>query len=157
MPTDGSGKGKVYERRHCYGSIHDQNFYDSAKNYEASAARRMKYWRELAKQQREADSDQKVRGKPPQSAANVVMRILCGARFVRMDLLRMIGFLACQFTRWTSTCDRRLFRLVCCCAATVKAVRVAWVGDPLGELQPCLHADADFAGCMLTQRSTTGV
>ena len=120
-------------------------------------AKRMKNWSELAKQQREADSDDKVRSKLGYCAAKILMKILCGARFLRMYLLRIIGFLACQFMRWTSTCDRRLFRLVCCCETTVKAVQVAWVGHPLSELQPCLFADADFAGCTLTQRSTTGV
>ena len=109
-------------------------------------AKRMKNWSELAKQQREADSDEKVRGKLAHCAANIVMKVLYGARFARVDLLRIIGFLACQLTRWTSTCDGRLFQLVCSCDTTVKSVQVAWVGDPLGELQPCLYADADSPG-----------
>ena len=85
------------------------------------------------------------------------MKILYGARFVRMDLLRIIGFLACAFTRWTPECDKRLHRLVSYLDTTVDAMQVGWVADDLSQLQPTLYADADFAGCVLTQRSTTGV
>ena len=37
------------------------------------------------------------------------------------------------------------------------AVQCRWIADNVGSLQPTLYADADFAGCILTQRSTTGV
>ena len=33
---------------------------------------------------------------------------------------------------------------------------IGWVGDSLSALQPHLFADADFAGCTATQRSTSG-
>ena len=85
------------------------------------------------------------------------MKMLYGARFVRMELLRIIGFLACSFTRWTSTCDKRLHRLVSYIDTTVKASQVGWVADPLSDLLPMLYADADFAGCINTQRPTAGV
>ena len=85
------------------------------------------------------------------------MKILYGARFVRMDILRIVGFLACAFTRWTKDCDKRLHRLVSYINTTLSARQVGWVADPLSTLQPVLYADADFAGCVLTQRSTTGV
>ena len=101
--------------------------------------------------------DEKDKGRLAPSAASIVMKILYGARFVRMDLLRMIGFLACAFTRWTSDCDKRLHRLVSYLDHTVTAVQCGWIADPLTSLQPTLYADADFAGCVLTQRSTTGV
>ena len=32
-----------------------------------------------------------------------------------------------------------------------------WAGDKLGAVQPHLFADADFAGCVETQRSTSGL
>ena len=85
------------------------------------------------------------------------MKILYGARFVRMDRLRIIGFLACSFTRWTSMCDKRLHRLVSYIDSTGDASQVGWIADPLDSLQLMLYADADFAGCVNTQRSTTGV
>jgi hypothetical protein len=90
-------------------------------------------------------------------AANIVMQIIYEARFGRMEHFRKFGFLACEFTRWTSTCDRRLYRLVSYCGTVVNGVQFARVGNPLGELQPCLHSDAYLAACTLTQRSTTGV
>ena len=31
-----------------------------------------------------------------------------------------------------------------------------WVGDDLHGIEPHLYADADYAGCTMTQRSTTG-
>eukprot|EP00972_Heterocapsa_arctica_P078874 11632417-Heterocapsa_arctica.AAC.1 len=33
---------------------------------------------------------------------------------------------------------------------------IGWVGDELTAVQPHLYADADFAGCVETQRSTCG-
>ena len=106
---------------------------------------------------KEHDTDESNKGRLASSAASIVMKILYGARFVRMDLLRMIGMLACSFTRWTSECDKRLHRLVCYINSTVSAVQCGWIADSLDTLQPTLYADADFAGCILTQRSTTGV
>ena len=82
---------------------------------------------------------------------------LYGARFVLMGLLCVIGFLACAFTRWTSTCDKRLHRLVSYIDSTGNACQVGWVADPLSSLFPVLYVDADFTGCMNTQHSTIGL
>ena len=101
--------------------------------------------------------EEKDRGRLAPVAARIVMKILYGARFVRMDMLRIIGLLACSFTRWTSDCDKRLHRLVSYIDSTLDASQVGWIGDPLDALIPVLYADADFAGCVLTQRSTTGI
>lgn len=45
---------------------------------------------------------------------------------------------------------------MCYIHSTYHLRMVGWVGDDLDALQPFLFADADFAGCTLTQRSTTG-
>ena len=50
----------------------------------------------IAKMKMDEESDV---GELAPVAANIVMKILYGARFVRMDLLRIIGWLACSFTR----------------------------------------------------------
>jgi hypothetical protein len=34
---------------------------------------------------------------------------------------------------------------------------IAWCGDPSNALELRVYADADFAGCIRTMRSTTGV
>ena len=76
------------------------------------------------------------------------MKILYGGRFVRMDILRIIGLLACAFTRWTSECDKRLFRLVSYIDSIIAASQCGWIGDPLDALFLVLYADVDFAGCV---------
>ena len=85
------------------------------------------------------------------------MKILYGARLARFDLLRAVCHLACHITRWTSTCDRRLHRLVCYINSTKHFRMTGWVGDDIKHVQPHLFADADFGGCTLTHRSTSGV
>ena len=89
-------------------------------------------------------------------AAKVLMKILYAARMARTDLLRAVCHLACYITRWDSACDRRLHRLVAYIASTTDHKLVGWVGDEQSQLQPHLYADADFAGCVATQRSTSG-
>ena len=68
-----------------------------------------------------------------------------------------LSHLACYFTRWSSECDRKLHRLVCYIKSTLHLRMIGWVGDDIKQLQPHLFADADFAGCVSTQRSTSGL
>ena len=89
-------------------------------------------------------------------AAKILMKVLYGARAARLDLLRAIGHLACFITRWTSECDRKLHRLMCYVDSSLRLQMGGWVGDPIDSVQPHLFADADFAGCTDTQRSTSG-
>ena len=104
-----------------------------------------------------AKSETLVRGRLAPVAARILMKILYGARTARLDLLRAVSHLACYFTRWTSECDRKLHRLVCYIHSTLHVRMVGWVGDRLEQLQPHMFADADFAGCVTTQRSTSGL
>ena len=90
-------------------------------------------------------------------ASSVLMGILYCARYARFDLLRAVNHLACYVTRWSSVCDKRLHRLVNYCGSSLELRMIGWIGDGLGCLEPHLFADADFAGCTFTQRSTTGV
>ena len=85
------------------------------------------------------------------------MKILRAARLARFDLLRAVTHLATYVTKWTSECDRRLHRLIGYIKSTKHYRMVGWVGDELSCVQPHLFADADFAGCVDTQRSTSGV
>ena len=89
-------------------------------------------------------------------AAKVLMKILYAARLCRFDLLRAVCHLATFVTKWTSECDRKLHRLVCYIHSSKHLRMIGWVGDELSALQPHLFADADFAGCTSTQRSTSG-
>ena len=74
------------------------------------------------------------------------MKILHGARSAWPDLLKAVTYLACYFTKWTSTCDRRLHRLVCYIHSTYKYRVIEWIGDTPANLQPHLFADAGFIG-----------
>jgi hypothetical protein len=90
-------------------------------------------------------------------AASILMKILYAARMARFDLLRATCRLACYITKWTEECDKRLLRLIRYIHCSKGYRQIGWVGDPLSELTPHLYADADFAGCADTQRSTSGV
>ena len=97
-----------------------------------------------------------IRGRLAPHACSMLMKVLYGSRFARMDLLRMFGFLAQTFHRWTTKCDTRLHRLMCYLHTTVHAIQFGWCGDTLDQINPFLYADADLAGCVSTQRATNG-
>ncbi len=98
-----------------------------------------------------------MKGRLAEHAACVLMKCLYGARMARFDLLRAITSLACQLTRWTPECDRKLHRLMCYIHTSKHLRMIGYVGNSLNEVQPHLFADADFAGCATTQRSTSGL
>ena len=79
------------------------------------------------------------------------------ARMARPDLLRCVNGLACCIQDWTEKCDRDLYRLVCYIKTTLKWRQVGWCGDHPKDWVLELYADADFAGCKKTNRSTSGV
>ena len=90
-------------------------------------------------------------------AARVLMKILYAARVCRFDLLRAVCALAQRVTRWDVTCDKRLHKLMCYINTTAGKQLVGFVGDSLDMVRPHLFADADLAGCPVSQRSTSGV
>ena len=85
------------------------------------------------------------------------MKVLYGARMARFDLLKAVCSLACCVTKWDLGCDRKLHRLMCYIHSTLSLRMTGWIGDPLDKLSLHLYADADFAGCASTARSTSGV
>eukprot|EP00959_Pyramimonas_sp_CCMP1952_P292118 6109462-Pyramimonas_sp.AAC.1 len=52
------------------------------------------------------------------SAAKVMMKILCGARMARPDLLSAVCKTAACVTKWTEQQDIDLFRIICILKAT---------------------------------------
>jgi len=90
-------------------------------------------------------------------AAKVLMKLLYGARLARFDLLRAINHLAGYITKWTPDCDKRLHRIMCYVHTSLHYRMIGWVGDKPDQLEPHLFADADFAGCPDSQRSTSGL
>ena len=91
------------------------------------------------------------------AACKVLMKILYGARACRFDLLRPIAYLATRITKWSKACDKLLHRLVCYIAATKEYQLEGYVGDAADKLKITVWSDADFAGCKVTKRSTSGV
>ena len=97
-----------------------------------------------------------VRGHLAPHAASVLMKLLYGARIARFDLLRQVNRLARNVHRWTDSDDRGLHHLMCCVHHTKHWRMVGWVGDPMDDVHLALYADADFAGCVESLRSTSG-
>jgi hypothetical protein len=95
-------------------------------------------------------------GKHGNIAASVLMKILYAARVYRFDLLRPVCTLARRITSWSADCDDRLLRLISYIHSTTEHVLVGWVGDSEKDIDLHLFADADLAGCKITQRSTSG-
>ena len=89
-------------------------------------------------------------------AASVLMKVLYCARIARPDLCRAVCFLARECTRWTRWCDRALHRIMCYIHSTYELRLEGWVGDEAAALSLHAYADADFAGCPKTKRSTSG-
>ena len=132
---------------------HAPNTYKSVELWEREVQRKKRSLEAAAA----AESETLVRGRLAPVAARILMKILYGCRTARLDLLRAVSHLACFFTRWTSDCDRGLHRLICYINSYLHVRMVGWVGDSLEQLQPHMFADADFAGCVTTMRSTSGI
>lgn len=103
-----------------------------------------------------ADDSAQVRGALAPHAASVLMKLLYAARIARFDLLRSINSLARNVTKWTKDDDVRLHHLMCYVNSTLDLKMVGCVGDDISDLDLSLHADADFAGCAQSLRSTSG-
>ena len=91
------------------------------------------------------DSESLNRGNLAPHAASVLMKLLYAACIARFDLLRSINALARNVTKWTKDDDARLHLKM-----------IGWVGDKIEDLSLGLFADADFAGCAQSLRSTSG-
>ena len=85
------------------------------------------------------------------------MTILYGARLARFDLLRPIAALASKIAQRDSVCDRMLHRLVCYINSSLDYKLKGHIGDSNQGLTLTLFSDADFAGCLDTAKSTSGV
>ena len=90
-------------------------------------------------------------------AYKVLMEILFGARLARFDLLRPIAALASKITKWDTVCDRRLHTLVCYINPSLDYKLKGHVGDSSKNVHLTLFSGADFAGCLDTAKSTSGV
>ena len=97
-----------------------------------------------------------ARGALAPHAASVLMKLLYAARIARFDLLRSINSLARNVTKWTVDDDAKLYHLMCYVNSSLSKQMTGWVGNKFDDLSLSLFADADFAGCAQTLRSTSG-
>ncbi|CAE8630163.1 unnamed protein product, partial [Polarella glacialis] len=105
------------------------------------------------------EEDDNEPGKLADAACSVLMNVLYGARLARFDLLKAVAGLASKVTKWSVSCDKRLFRLMCYINDSKGLKMRGYVGrdDKAEDLFLMLFAGADFAGCRDTARSTSGV
>ncbi|CAE8629534.1 unnamed protein product [Polarella glacialis] len=105
------------------------------------------------------EEDDNEPGKLADAACSVLMKVLYGARLARFDLFKAVAGLASKVTKWSVSCDKRLFRLMCYINDSKGLKMRGYVGrdDKAEDLFVRLSAAADFAGCRDTARSTSGV
>lgn len=107
-----------------------------------------------------ADSDdaiEKANGTLHTAASSVLMKIRCAARMARPDLLRSTTRLSSYDTKWSPYRGTPLHPLVCYIWSMLELMPEGCSSQRASPvLQVASYSDADFAGCVGTQRSTTG-
>ena len=103
----------------------------------------------------EEEVNENNRGSLAPQAASILMKLLYAARICRFDLLRSINNLARKITKWTKKEDALLHHLMAY-VHSKHHMMIGWVGDSLGDSSIGLFADADYAGCGESLKSTSG-
>ncbi|CAE7218058.1 unnamed protein product [Symbiodinium sp. KB8] len=96
------------------------------------------------------------RGALAPHSASILMKLLYAARICRFDLLRSINNLARKTTKWTKKEDALLHHLMAYVQQSKHHLMIGRVGDSLGDSSIGLFADADYAGCGESLKSTSG-
>ena len=89
-------------------------------------------------------------------ACSILMKIMYGARIARWDMLKIVQLLSTRVSKWTVSCDKALYRLVCYINSTLDIVLSGYIGDNPEDLYLLQYADADWAGDRADYRSTSG-
>jgi hypothetical protein len=89
-------------------------------------------------------------------ASSLLMKLLYACRLARPDLLKATTTLAQFVTRWSVAHDLATRRLFAYVSSTLDLALVGEVADE-DKLEQHVYADSDFASCLDTRRSTTGV
>ena len=124
-PQGGPATGPVQECPWCKHTFPPVRTFDNIDQYEA--------WKRQEKDSRgtPVPPSKDDRGRLQPIASSILMGLLYAARYARFDILRAIGHLACHVTRWSSTCDSRLHRLVNYTHSSYEQRMVGWIGDAL--------------------------
>lgn len=101
--------------------------------------------------------NENVKGALHKVASSVLMKILYVARMVRLGMLRPTTRLASYDTKWSPSRDKQLHRLVGYIWSMFDYMQEGPISQQAATvLHVVAYADADFAGCVATPRSTTG-
>ena len=84
------------------------------------------------------------------------MKLLYAAGICRFDLLHSINNLACKITEWTKKDNSLLHHPMAYVHQSKHHMMIGWVGDSLENSSIGLFADADYAGCGESLKSTSG-
>ena len=104
----------------------------------------------------EEEVNESNRGALAPQAASILMKLFYAARICRFDLLRSINNLARKITKWTKKEGALLHHLMAYVHQSKHHMMIGWVGDSLGDSSIGLFADADYAGCGESLKSTSG-
>lgn len=99
------------------------------------------------KDKRKRPVEKSENGQLGKVASRVLMKILYGARYARLDLLYATNHLACMVTKWDDYCDKALFRLVSYIHKTYHYRQIGYIGDEVSDLSSRYWSDASFAAC----------
>ena len=105
---------------------------------------------------RDATTDSPKGSRLASIALKSLMKVLYAARMCRFDVLRATCVLARRVSTWDRDCDRRLHRLMCYLKHTQTTINIGFCGDTFKDCRIALFADADYAGCKSTAKSTSG-
>ena len=100
--------------------------------------------------------DEQTKGLLSEQSARIVLKVLYLARIKRLDVLYSVNILAREVQRWTVACDKRLHRLISYIHHTKDWSQCCFVGDKFQDCILVLFADAGFAGCLKSSKSTSG-
>ena len=89
------------------------------------------------------------------TAQRILPKLLYAARLARPDIMHAINVLSRYLTKWTQSHDRALHRLIAYVNSTTSKMLRGYVGA--GSFYLRLFCDADYAGCIETARSTSGM
>ena len=89
-------------------------------------------------------------------AALLLLKCISIARSCILDILWTVNTLACNATKWTVECDKRLHRLTSYMHHTSDYAMKSVLGDKPKDCKPMLFCDASFAADIEDSTSTSG-
>ena len=102
------------------------------------------------------EEEMKSVGELSQVCSRIVLKCLFLARIGRPDIPWSVNKLARSITKWTKTCDKRLFRLISYIHQTCEYKQYCHVENTAKQCRSGLFQDSDFASDLEDSKSTSG-